>query len=110
MHMHTNTQTDTHVLHMHHNLKQHKRENSRDIVSTEVAIQGIVAFSLCLARWTTECTVHNWSHRKDSYGSIPHLPWYPTISLQRTSLQSNSSVHMNIGECALDWLKDGRGS
>lgn len=70
MHMHTNTQTDTHVA-SHASQSQATREKLRDIVSTEVAIQGIVAFSLCLARWTTECTVHNWSHRKNSYGSIP---------------------------------------
>jgi len=49
MHMHTNTQTDTHVA-SHASQSQATREKLRDIVSTEVAIQGIVAFSLCLAR------------------------------------------------------------
>lgn len=71
MHMQTNTQTGYTCSFTCITISSNTREKLCDIVSTEVAIQDIVAFSLCLAQWTTECTVHNGSHRKNSYGSIP---------------------------------------
>jgi hypothetical protein len=115
VHTHTNTHQTHMQFYMHRTcitISSNTREKLCDIVSTKVAIQDIVAFSLqvCLAQWTTECTVLYYAtERIPMEHPLPHLPWSPTISLQHTSLRSGCSVHMNVGPCAVGLLEDGRG-